>query len=113
MSFGSLRSLQLGINQAVHGVSATITTPGDPAIEADVIWTVEPTNDNQPYGTDLRAGGPRRLLTIAKADLAGQPPRGTVIVAPEIDGGTNKTWVVEGLDRSLADQWRVFVKLQN
>ena len=40
-------------------------------------------------------------------------PRGTVIVAPEVQGGADKTWSVDGLEQSLTDQWRAFVKLTN
>lgn len=114
MSFGSLRSLVLGINQAVHGVTATITRPApDQApITTTVIWTVEPVSDTQPYGTDLRRGDSRKVLTLSKADVP-TVPRGTVVVAAEIDGESAKTWVIDGIERALADQWRVFVKLQN
>jgi hypothetical protein len=38
---------------------------------------------------------------------------GTMIVAAEIDGDAAKTWVVDGIERALADQWRAFVKLKN
>lgn len=114
MSFGSLRSLVLGINQAVHGVAATVTRPApdNAPIATSVIWLVEPVGDPQPYGSDFRRGEPRRIAAIAKSDVP-ELPRGTLIVAPEIAGAANKTWLMDGIERSLADQWRVFVKLSN
>jgi hypothetical protein len=114
VSFGSLRSLVLGINQAVHGVGATITRPApdNTPIAATVIWVVEPVGDSQPYGADFRKVEPRRTLMVPKADVPTMP-RGTVIVAPEVDGESNKTWQFDGFERALADQWRIFVKLQN
>jgi hypothetical protein len=112
MSFGSLRALAFGINQAVHGVPATITPHGGSAISTSVIWMVEPQSDPQPYGSDLRRADPRRIAAIAKADVPALE-RGDVIVAPEVEGETNKTWKVDGVDRSLVDQWRAIVKLQN
>lgn len=110
----SLRSLVLSINQAVHGVSATITrpSPDDAPIAATVIWGVEPVTDGQPYGSDLRRVEPRRLMTVARGDVP-TLPRGTEIIAPELAGQADKTWVVDGLERTLADQWRAFVKLKN
>jgi hypothetical protein len=115
VSFGSLRGLVLGIGQDVLGVPATITRPAplNTPIATTAIWLVEPVSDGQPYGTDFRRGAPRKVLVIAKADVPECPDRGTVIVAPEVAGESNKTWLVDGTDRVLADQWRVIVKLQN
>ena len=122
MSFGSLRSLVLGINQAVLGVTAASVTRPAPdntpiTVGADghplkVIWAVEPVSDGQPYGSDLHRVEPRKVLAVSRADVP-TLPRGTTITAPGIDGEANKTWVVDGLERTLADQWRAFVKLQN
>lgn len=104
----------LGITQAVLGVAAAVTRPGldFTPITTTVIWGIEPVGDGQPYGTDFHRGEPRRTLTIAKADVPTMP-RGTVIIAPEVEGESAKTWVVDGIERALADQWRVFVKQQN
>jgi hypothetical protein len=114
MSFGSLRSLVLGINQAVHGVTATITRPApdNAPIVTTVIWAIEPAGDGQPYGSDLHRIDSRKVLAISKADVP-TLDRGTLVVAPELAGGANRTWQVEGIERSLADQWRAFVKLKN
>lgn len=112
--FGPLRSLVLELNQAVHGVSATVTRPApdNAPIATTVIWLVEPANDAQPYGSDFRRGEPRRLMAITKADVPTMP-RGTVVVAPEVPDGPDRTWLLDGIERALADQWRVFVRLSN
>lgn len=113
MSFGPLRSLVLSVNQAVHGVAATVTRPapdGTP-IETTVLWpSVAPVEDSQPYGTDFSRKGPRRVMAIPKVDVA-TLPIGTLIVAPEQIDGTNKNWRVDALDRSEADTWRAIVML--
>jgi len=109
-----LRSLVLSINQAVLGVPATVIRPApeNAPIATTVIWVVEPVGDGQPYGTDLRRGDPRLVMAIAKADVP-TLPRGTLIEAPDVAGGSNATWLVDGFDRVLADQWRAIVKLSN
>lgn len=112
MSFGPLRALVFSVNQSVHGVPATVTPFGGSPVSTQLIWMVEPATDGQPYGTDIRRSDPRRLAAISKADVP-TLARGTVIAAPEVEGEADKTWVVDGFDRALADQWRVFVKLSN
>lgn len=112
--FGPLRSLVLGLNQAAHGVDATVTRPApdNAPIATKVIWVLEPVGDGQPFGTDFRRGDPRRVLAIVKADVP-TLPRGTVVLAPDVDGGTVHTWLVDGIDRALDDQWRAVMKLSN
>lgn len=114
MSFAPLRTLVLSVNQAVHGVSATVTRPAPDStpIDTTVIWSVEPVSEGQPYGSDFHRVEPRKVLVVSRADVP-TLPRGTTITAPEVDGEANKAWVVDGLERTLADQWRAFVKLQN
>ena len=48
-------------------------------------------------------------MALPRADLS-TLPRGTTIVAPETIGGTDKTWVVDGLERVEADTWRAIVR---
>lgn len=114
MSFGSLRALAFGISQAVHGVPATITrpAPNNTPITTTVIWAVAPVSDGQPYGSALHRIDSRKVMAIARADVP-TLDTGTVIVAAEVDGESAKTWVVDGIERTLADQWRAFVKLKN
>jgi len=49
------------------------------------------------------------VMALPRADLT-NVPRGTSVVAPESPGGTDKTWVVDGLERVEADTWRVILK---
>lgn len=114
MNFGPLRSLVLSINQAVHGVAATVTRPApdNAPIETTGIWQVAPLEEQQPFGTDFRRVEPRRVMVLSRADVP-TIPRGTVIVAPETLDGVDKTWKVDGLDRTEGDHWRAIVVLVN
>jgi len=112
MDVGSLRSLVLSRNQAWHGVTATVTRPApdDTPVSTTGIWSpFSPQQDDQPVGTDFRRREPRRVMALPRADLT-NVPRGTSVVAPESPGGTDKTWVVDGLERVEADTWRVILK---
>jgi hypothetical protein len=114
VSFGSLRALAFGISQAVHGVPATVTRPApdNTPIVTTVIWAVAPVSDGQPYGSMLHRVDSRKVMAISRSDVP-TLDMGTMIVAAEIDGDAAKTWVVDGIERALADQWRAFVKLKN
>lgn len=112
MDFGPLRSLALSLNLSAHGVAATVTPPppDDVPVSTTGIWATAPLQDEQPAGTDFRRREPRRVLALPKTDLP-ILPRGTTIVAPEVMGGVDKTWRVDGLDRSEGDHWRAIVAL--
>lgn len=96
------------------GVPAVVTRPVPDAtpITTTVMWVADPLADGQAYGTDFHRGDPRRILALVRS-VVPTVPRGTVIVAAEAAGESSKTWVIDGLDRALTDQWRVFVKQQN
>lgn len=110
MDAAALRRLMLDINQSAFGVSITVTRPGLAAIATTGIWLVTPLGEEQPYGTDLSKREPRRVMAIARADVATMP-RGTTVSAPELLGGTAKTWKVDGLELVDAIQWRVILAL--
>ena len=95
------------------GVPVTITRPApdNAPIATTGVW-LEPNTEDQPFGTDVRRAEPRRLLAIPRSALAMVPVRGTTVAAPEIEGGTVKTWRVDGVERSDADHWRLFVIVQ-
>lgn len=112
MTFGPLRSLVLSLNQAAHGVAATVTRPAPDStpISTTGIWAqTAPLEDAQPYGTMLQRRDPRRVMAIPRADVPTMPI-GTTVVAPETIGGTNKTWRVESLERTEGDHWRVILR---
>jgi len=111
MDLGPLRTLALEINLAAHGVSATVTRPApdDTPVSTTGIWYTQPLDETRPFGTDFQRREPRRVMALPRADLS-TLPRGTTIVAPETIGGTDKTWVVDGLERVEADTWRAIVR---
>ena len=114
MNFGPLRTLVLSLNQAAHGVTATVTRPApdNAPIETTGIWVTAPLDEPQPYGTDLRRRDPRKVMVLARADVP-TLNRGTTIVAPEAPGGANKNWTVDEIDRTEADHFRAVLKLVN
>ncbi len=112
MSFASLRTLVLSLNQSAHGVSATVTrvAPSDTTpITTTVLWpSAQPLQEDPAYGLDLGRKAPRRVMAISRADVP-TLPMGTTVVAPEQPDGTNMTWRVDGMERVEADTWRAIV----
>lgn len=110
MELGSLRALALGLNFSAHGVPATITAPAYPdPIVTRVIW-LTPVNEGMPTGSSFVKTTPIRVAAIRR-DEVDEVPIGTVIVAPEQEGGTNRSWRVDGHERTEADHHRVYVVL--
>lgn len=109
MNLGPLRSLVLSLNQATHGVTATVTRSGHAAVSTRAIWLTAPIDDPQPYGHDYSARGPRKAMVLSRADFPDGVERGTVISAPEAQGGTLLSWTVDSIERTEADHWRVVV----
>lgn len=92
------------------GVPATVTrpSPDDDPIATPVIW-LSPEDSDRPYGTDYQRREPRRVMGVPRTTVAGVP-RGTLVVAPELLGGTDKTWRVDEMLRSAdVDLWRLAV----
>lgn len=114
MNFGPLRSLVLELNQAAHGVGATVTRPApdDAPIATKGIWRVVPLEEAQPYGTDFHRRVPRRVMVLGR-DVVPTLPRGSLVVAPETMGGVDKTWKVDGLEPTESDHWLAIMVLVN
>lgn len=112
MDLSALRALALTLNFSAHGVAATVTRPGLAAVTTSLIWQTPPVDADQPPafgGRDFQRREPRRVAVLPR-DVLPTMPDGTTIVAPEKMGGTNVTWKMDGLDRTEADHWRVFVR---
>lgn len=109
MSFGAVRALSLSVNFDVHGVSATVTRPGQAAVNPKAIWQIMPQEETQPYGHDFTARGPRRVLLLKKTDFPVGVERGTTVSAPELIDGTAVNWIVDAVEQVQSDHWRVLV----
>lgn len=109
MDLGSLRTLALDLNLAVHGVDVLVTPPGAAGIETRGIWLTTITED-MPVGGDFQRREPRRVMALSRLDVP-TVPRGTVIYGPEKDGeeDTPRYWRVDGTERVEADHTRVVV----
>lgn len=112
--FGPLRSLVLELNQAAHGVDATVTRPApdNAPIATTGIWVTAPLDEQQPHGTDLYRREPRRVMVLTRSTVP-TLPRGTSVIAPERQGGANKNWVVDEVERAEGDHFRAILKLVN
>lgn len=89
------------------GVDATVTRPGQDAIDTSVVW-VNQTTDGVPLGAALQMADPKRLLVVRR-DHVPTLPLGTVIQAPEIDGDDIKVWKVDTIVHYEPDLIRALV----
>lgn len=110
MDLGPLRTLALGLNLSAHGVPATVTRPApdDTPVVTTGIWITTPLDEQRPVGVDFQRREPRRVMALPRSALA-SVPRHTIVVASETIGGANKTWRVDGLERTDADVFRVIL----
>lgn len=89
------------------GVAATVTVPDGEPVETRVLWQ-PPITEEYPTGSDHRRATPRRRMAIPLADVP-NVPRGTVILAPEVQGDTAVEWSVDETERVDSDHHRVVV----
>jgi hypothetical protein len=111
VSFESLRALALDITFSNMGVPATVTRPApdNTPVSTSGIW-LEPEDETQPFGTDFQNRGARKVMAFARTAALANAPRGTVIAAAELAGGTVKNWRVDGYARSVtADEMRLIL----
>jgi hypothetical protein len=110
MDLGPLRALavRLQFDNQVGAVDVTVTRPApdNTPIECRGIWLTYATED-QP-GREFGRREARRIMALSKVDVP-TVPRGTRIVAPELSGGDERIWQVDGFDRIEADHTRVIV----
>lgn len=97
---------------AAFGLAITVTRPSpdvDP-VSTSGIWS-SPASEPQPYGAEFNRVDPRRVMSIpVSATLQAIPP-GSIVVAPEYEGGPLLTWLVgEKVDPNRPDEMRVYLK---
>lgn len=111
MDLGPLRALALDLTSSAHGVVATVTRPAPdqaPVVTRGV-WITTPLEEPRSYGTDFQRREPRRVLALPKATVP-TLPRGSIVVAADVVGGSIKVWRVDGLDpQVIPEQWRAIV----
>lgn len=88
------------------GVPATVTPPSAAAVTTTVVW-ITPNPVLQPGG-DLNRRDGQRIVAIRRDEVP-SVPLGTRIDAPEMAGGADIEWRVDGTDLVEQDHVRVFV----
>src|SRR6185369_6164730 len=110
MDVDALRAQAQTVMFDTIGVDITITrpVPDDTPIAAIGIWMDQPPDESRPIGTDFQRREPRRLMAIIRTASLTSLPRGTVISAPELQGGTPNDWRMDGFSRPAeVDEFRV------
>ena len=93
------------------GVPAVVTrpSPDDTPVAAQAIW-LTPKVERDPYGTDRGNRDPRKCLALQRSTSLPSAPAGTRITAPEVQGGADKQWRVEGYAEPMTrDEMRLIV----
>lgn len=88
-------------------VPATVTPPGAVAIETRGAWVTSRT-ESQPGFSDFSRRAAVRVFALDRAAVP-SVPKGTLILAPETDGGVVQRWRVDGVEVLEADCMRVVV----
>ena len=96
----------IGPALALFGVAATVTLPGEEPVPTTAIWLSPITVDTA--GVLVPTNRPQGVLALPRADVP-SVPRGTRIVAPEMEGGPILDWAVEAILGMTADEIRVIV----
>jgi hypothetical protein len=109
MSLDAAWALAQNAAFSTMGVPAVVTrpSPSDAPIETSLIWVNVETQSEPGAAEFVR----RERVRIAVLDRDDVPtvPKNTRIVAAEREGGPERTWRVDGIDRSEPDQMRVIV----
>ncbi len=91
-------------------VTATVTPVGGSAIVTSGVW-MDPAIIEVPEGVPFGRAEEVKLLAVTLADVP-SAPRLSVVVAPEVAGGSDKTWRVESGFRSVGSRSRVLLLLE-
>lgn len=92
---------------AAFGVEAEVTVPGGTPVGTRVAW-MPPVSVEAPAGEAFRRVEARRVVAVPKSAVP-QLPRGTVVFAPEEQGGTPSAWSVDEVQRVYSDHYRATV----
>lgn len=103
MSFDALMEFALLVQFDCTGLPIAVTRPApdDTPVTTTGVWIQRPLDESRPYGKDFQQGGPRKVLGIIRTTELPTVPRGTVIFAAELEGGTVKTWRVDGYEAAV------------
>lgn len=107
MGLDAAWAIGVDVQFATMGVDAVVTRPepNDTPIETKLIW-VDRTTPDDPDKAQHSRRDPVRIAAFKKIEVS-TLPRGTRVEAPELQGGTDRTWKVDATDRADADQLRV------
>jgi hypothetical protein len=107
VDLGALRELVRDVNFATHGVPATVTPPGAPAVTTRVIW-LTPLSVQSPVGASFTRTEAQRIVAIPRDDVP-EVPRGTLLAVTEPFQSAPVAWKVDGIDEVRADHYRAVV----
>lgn len=98
MSFDALREWALSVQVDCTGIPITVTRPApdDTQVNTTGVWIERPLEEPRPFGRDVQHLGARKVLGIRRSTELQSAPRGTLILAAELEGGPVKTWRVDG-----------------
>lgn len=99
---------------AAFGVDATVTRPQHTAIDTIAVWIPDESHGaswgvRDQADLEIERTVPRRLLCFRTDELPSAPV-GTLILAPEEQGGAVKRWRVDEIGQVESDLIRVVVK---
>jgi hypothetical protein len=97
----------MDVHVRAFSVAITVTPPLEDTVDTYGIW-LSPLVEEDPIGTELARREPRRVMAITIEDLE-TIPRGTEIVAPEMENDEEITWLVDGTELKRADEIRVIL----
>lgn len=95
MDLAPVRTLVRDVSFRALGVAATVTRPypDDAPITTRVVW-ITSTMGDVPSGLDVQRREARRALALRRDEVP-TVPRGTIILAPDPEGGAANRWRVE------------------
>ena len=94
---------------AAFGVPATVTrpVPEDEPLEATGVWVSEDAME-MPGNSALRRREQIRVMAFRRSEVA-TIPTGTLVVAPELLGGDERTWRVDSYAGGDSEVHRVYL----
>lgn len=95
--------------QDAFGVAATVRRPppDEEPIETVVAWPA-PLPTDVPGGAEWARQEPKKTMGLSRSEVL-TVPIGTIVEAPEVGGGTVKTWRVDGIVSVDPEETRVTV----
>jgi len=105
MSLDALREFALEVQAEVTGLLVTVTRwTSDSGFAAPVTtfaqW-LSPLEEGRPIGVDFARSGARKVLAIQKTADIPALPKGSTVIAAELDGGPLLNWRVDGYESAI------------